>query len=1163
MSQLTTTQKLALTLNKNIAVTAGAGTGKTLILVERYLDTLIHEDIDIKEILAITFTNKAAAEMMECVAQRMEELIGETEDEKLKRRLIEYRNHISSGYISTIHSFCARILHEYPMQAGLDPDYTQLNDIQSELIIEEAIEEELEIINSQENQWLDLFRLFGTANIKQMLRMSLAHRFEMTGITKTYQIKDADQIFSELVAIYKDMISRKIDNKIVDQIYILVGEILGRDLNNTHQFESALPVLEGLKTFYTTEQGSLDYWQRLLRLSDLFTTQKGTAYHNLNHLGGERAWDKIAKEKIKNLSLLLAEIAQLKLKFPLTHPGALDRSVIEMLGKYYLLYQQVEKRYEEKKDEQAAVDYDDLQLRVLRLLQDDKNVRQRIAGQFKYILVDEFQDTNFLQWEIISALGEIAQQKFFIVGDPKQSIYGFRDADVRVFNEVKTLFIKKDTTSDISLQESFRFKEELNSFINHTFQNILIEEVNNPWAVGYQSLKIHRDDAEGGRVELALLQDDEEEKNQAQFIAYRIKLLKSETNYRYGDFAVLLRTRNHLNEVEEALRKNEIPFKTVGGIGFYQRQEIYDIYHLIRFLINPHEDIALIALLRSPVANISDEALFFLAVNDRHGSYWERIGACDETDNFPQQDMRNLLIFRSRAKRWLNRRDRIGFTELLSEIFNDSLYRAILSASLNGTQLLANIDKILELSHENERSGFTSLNDFAESLKKLINTQVKEGEAQTDLEDESTVKIMTIHQAKGLEFPIVFLPYLEQKLLTNRRKTVLFDEKMGLVAGIRKNAVPKEIEINESYYLLELLRHRQNLKEIAELKRLFYVGCTRAKDHLILTAGKGEKEIAPDTPLFWLLNALHADQERLEHGKWEYDPEKEIMIWIDYDIQEESIKKGYTIRSSLQKLGTIVEKPKRLKETPYQLRSLLDQPRGEIFSATQIMVFLQDKEEYYRRYHLGFFEGDYDRIIIGHSDEELALLKGKLIHRYMEAYPNFNLENALFDLEISNTQVLFELQEEINKIADRTKKSSVLQHIFSAVKYKNEIQILMQLDSDYITGTLDRIFLNENDEWEVLDYKTNKIISHQVVTTAKKYQTQMEVYALLVASIYPSQKRYPISLYFTEPDQIYQYTFSTAELNKIRQKVMRVIKSIKQLPPYGNERKNDDKDLQV
>ena len=1151
MTQLTDTQKTALAKDRNLSVTAGAGTGKTLILVERYLDILLNENIDIREILAITFTNKAAAEMLERAAEIVDERIKSADDEEIKRKLVNYRNRLSSAYISTIHSFCLRILREYPVECDLDPDFVLLNEYQATLLIEETIVEEIDLVNHEEEIWLELFRLFGLDTIKEMIRFALTHRYEMDSLASLYDAPSADLLYNRICSYFLDSVREAFDNTLLRRIHSKLDQILYMDLSQTENFPQAKYIVETLKHFYSLHPDKIDYWKYLFQIARLFTSSKETAYKDLRFLGTEKAWPQEVHNNLIHLSSLVPTIAKWKKENPITPPSTVDHFVIHQLQGFYHLYRRILARLNEKKKAQAALDYDDLLIRVLELLGNKEQIRQKIASQFRYIMVDEFQDTNILQWKIISLLTEQNWKKFFIVGDPKQSIYGFRNADIRVFNMVADQFTHENSKAQIHLTESFRFKEELNSFINFIFARILNKEKANPWAVEYHPLTVHRDDLTGGKIEFALFDSEADENaNQAEFIANRIKILKESPSVAYGDIAVLLRTRNHLNEIEGQLRKNDIAFKTIGGIGFYQRQEIYDIYHLLRFLLDPHDDIALIAVLRSPLANLSDEGLFFLSVNKNTGSYWQRVLKYDNPENLPKNDWRNILLFRNRAQQWIQRRDRIGFAELLNEIFYDSQYRSIISASLNGRQLLANIDKIVDLSQDFEQKGLSSINDFIGSLKKLINQQVKEGEAQTDLEDMNTVKVMTIHQAKGLEFPFVFLPYLEQKLMAPTQKTVLMDEQLGLSAAIRNKTFSEDISLEESYCLLDFLKMNQKKKELAELKRLFYVGCTRARDQIILSATIKQGQIPINTPLIWLLDALEMKTDGLNEGFWEYAENKKIRIWRNYESYEQETSQIQNVKKSLKAIRKMPQMKEVKEKKPLHLFPISDQPKGEIFSATQLLIFSSNKEEFFKRYHLGFFEGDYDRITIGGFKEDLALLKGKLLHKYFETYPNFNFENSLYEMEINDESLIMELKQQVAKIGDRISNSQQLRRIISAKEFKNEVQILMRLDMDFLLGTLDRIYKNENGQWEVIDYKTNRIASNQIARQSLKYQYQMEIYALLLSRLYPDQEFFPVSLYFTEPDQFYQYKFFKAAIEKIHDRVCETIKEIKKYPPY-------------
>ncbi|MCK5034134.1 MAG: UvrD-helicase domain-containing protein, partial [Calditrichia bacterium] len=788
---------------------------------------------------------------------------------------------------------------------------------------------------------------------------------------------------------------------------------------------------------------SLEYWKLLFTLADIFTTGSGGPYKNVGHLGTKKSWSESCAQMLVELSENINPVYIWKSNNPSIPPGKIDELVLAQIPQYYKLYNQVLDNYSQKKSELSSVDFEDLQIIALNLLQNNNEVCEKISQQFKYIMVDEFQDTNLLQWKIISKLGDLKENKFFIVGDPKQSIYGFRNADVRVFNEVKDQFEKdkphNTENGNITLSESFRFKENLNTFINDTFSSVLSDSENNPWEVNYDPLSTSREDKSSGKIELAFLGDNESGDSQSEFVARRIIQIVNQKNYKHGDIAILLRTRNHLTEIEEQLRKSEIPFKTIGGIGFYQRQEIYDVYHLIQFLVNPYNDMALIGVLRSPFANISDESLFFLAMERKQKSYWEKLFDIENIDGLPETDLKRLRLFQQRAICWIKRRDRIEFSELLEEIVHECFYQVSMLVDFNGEQLFANLKKIIRIAEDYEKTGFTSLIDFAESLKQLINSTSREGEAQTDLEDETTVKVMTVHQAKGLEFPVVFFPYLEQQL-RNQTNTCYFDEKWGLVSNINSF-----LRKGNSFYLLELLKHTQKLKEQAELKRLFYVACSRARDYLLLSSTIKDDKIDSDTPLHWLLNSLEITHQDLKEGNISKSQNEKFQIWSELPEIEKSEK---ITQSQAFASINILKKSKpsitRKGDSPFYLKEIFDYPKKEIFSATQLMTFIKDKKSYFNRYHLGFFEEDYDRLITSEVDQDLAIVKGKIIHKYLEHYPNTDLDSLLFEFEILNFDFTKELKEDLAVFENRLKDSKFLYSILINKDFKNELSITMK-----------------------------------------------------------------------------------------------------------------------
>ncbi len=643
--------------------------------------------------------------------------------------------------------------------------------------------------------------------------------------------------------------------------------------------------------------------------------------------------------------------------------------------------------------------------------------------------------------------------------------------------------------------------------------------------------------------------NEEDELTQGEYIAAYIRQKVREQEFQFGDVAILMRSRTHLPELEEALRSKGVPFRTLGGVGFYQRQEIYDVYHLLRFLINPNDDTALVGLLRSPFANISDEGLFFLSQSDTEVSYWQRIQTDSDLRTLPSDDMKRVKRFRRLAHQWLLRRDRIGFSDLLNEIFNNSMYRTAMAAEMNGGQLQANLDKILHLSESFESNGLVSLQDFADSLQQLINQEAKEGEGQTETDDSDNVKIMTIHASKGLQFPVVIVPWLEsQKKISSG---MVFDETFGPLVKVQPQALPEGSPADD-YYLLQRARWFERNKELAEMRRLFYVACTRARDGLLLCAQVKKSKIPPDSGLEWIVDSLGLDPEDLPDGTIRIGGA--VPVTISGKI-EDSGENNFARHSNVYKNLEVMRKAVSAEiddseRKPVFLHPLSDQPRGEIFSATQIMIFRENREEYFRRYHLGFFENDYEHISSLTGGEDIALLKGKVLHRYLEHYPGADIQTILFEMEVFDRSLSEKLVAEIGHINKLLKNSDTLKQIIHAVEARNELSVTARLDRDFITGTLDRLFKNKDGLWEVVDYKTNRITTARVEETAEKYGTQMEVYAFLAGGLFPHQPEIPVSLYFTQADEKFSRNFSRGEINRIKNSLQETVSEIRTMYPF-------------
>lgn len=1209
--QLTPQQQLALATDKNVSVTAGAGSGKTTILVERYLKIILEQRIDVRRVLAITFTEKAAAEMTERVSAMLRERLARETNPARRARLLDLRERLNSAQISTIHAFCARILREFPVASGIDPDFSVLSEFQQELFVNEAMEEVFSELDQQtletpysREDWKELLRQVPVALLKQALAAALPHPYEMKQLRQRFAEQSDHQLLGRLQELFFRRLESALDTRnLLAAALPLMAQIDAAPVSRaalTGRGQQAFALIEKFLSLQSPETDPVNFWQQCLDLSQLMVTSEGQPFKIPSGIGKKEDLGE-AYEPVKQLSEAIHPLARFAGEGFTAVPGRVDSLCLDALRKILFLHEQVEARYREKKEERGMLDFEDLQWLALEMLKEHPTVRNTLRNRYRYVMVDEFQDTNDLQWDIISLLGELEGElqpdKFFVVGDPKQSIYGFRNADVRVFQRVKDVFAGKHPDPEaypgnVVLEESFRFLPSLNDFVNFLFGKILQKEPENPFAVGYERLSTRREALDPGRIELALLHKDEIKNrpaaSQEDYIAsairdllenagaengakvYRRRQGREEPHpIRPGDVAVLIPRRTHLLELESKLRQYGIPFKTVGGVGFYRRQEIFDVYHLLRLLDNPDDDLAFAAVLRSPFAGISDPGLFYLSLQKRfYESYRQTLAKIEDFSPFPGPDRRQLSLFREQLSRWENRRDRLSLSRLLGEIFDESFYRTTVAAEWNGEQLLANLDKIVEMAREYEQSGFMSLGDFIDSLHQTITLDPREGEAQIALEDEGTVKIMTVHQAKGLEFPVVFCPYLQQTPRGESAKA-RFDSDEGLALKIRD---PQNGYKETAPFLYEWIDYRQRQKQLAELRRLFYVSVTRARDRVYLVGSYAGSDLEKENCLGWAARALGIDPAALTEDFIEIGGGVKVHFTLNLDSVEESAGAEarpaafHDIEPGLQALEQILAGPAAGSfgaesaplHLPINLLTVKDWPKGVTFSATQLLTFQADPENYFRRYHLGFFESDYEFLKQVSDAETMSLVKGKIVHKILEegipgsdAVMLERLEQCFFTYEIFDAQDQQTLKTEVPALLKPFANSAFAQKIFSAGEWKTEITLTMRLAEDYLTGALDRIFRNPAGDWEVADYKTNNITAAEVVKTGQKYEMQMKTYALLLAQLFPNQPAYPVSLYFLLPEKEYQIIYSPAEVQEIYKEFAGLIARIKEYYPFG------------
>lgn len=1186
MPELKQSRIEALALDKNISVTAGAGSGKTNILVERYLKIVADDPQKVRRTLAITFTKKAAGEMQERVAEEVNRRLLKEKNNAQRRKLLQVRDQLNSASISTIHGFCSKLLREFPLEAGLPPDFMELDKIKSVVYTQEAIKKAFEELNTHDKpeeiqKWLPLFTCLSRAAITKMLQNALAAPYEMEQILNRFQKYTPETYLQFLEEQYFNMLKQIIGEISFTDFYKLADQISALDTVNNKSEKGGLAFndLLSFKNAYDKDRSSLKTHRAFIELVDRFTTNDSLPYKNLQALGGKKSWDDSCTDLIVSLSEISSQPAKQTAQFkPGAPPGEIDKKWFGLFERFIELYQNCRVAYSELKEEQGAVDFEDLQILALKLLKENEPARREFYNRFDFIMVDEFQDTNDLQWQIITQLasndGCLDKDKVFVVGDPKQSIYGFRSADIRIFKKVKQLFAQsagfdceEDYCGNVVFKESFRFLPRLNGFINHLFKDVLQEQSGNQFEVGYHSLKAMRDLAGKGWVELGLFDsEDDTAKTEAAYIAESIAgLIKNKNecfkwrdereikeDIQYGDIAILLRSRQYLLEIEQALRKKDIAFKTVGGIGYWQRQEIFDFYHLLRFLSNPADDFALIGALRSKMFMIPDSALFLLAEESGYNYLQKLNGGLKQTD-YSQKERAVLEHAAELINKWLECRERMNLSDLLNMIMQDVQLKAVLAAELNGGQLAANVDKLIEQAQSFDAAGLGGLQDFINNVDEFIAREIDEGEAQTSLEDSSTVKIMTIHASKGLQFPVVFVPFLNTKK-RGVDSGVYLDAELGLAAKIN---IPAGKEKSQDHTLINLIKYKNHQKESAEAKRLFYVAATRASNYLFLSASLKKDNPEANSAISWMFECFQRDGiDLLESGQFDFD-DFSIDIRRSYETDPGDKQDFIKFDKGMRDLRMVVKKQDTCKpeRIPDFLHPLTSEIGARTFSATLLMTYIKDRDAYYQRYHLGFFENDYETFAEDVYKADHSLLKGKIVHRYLELQGESMLNEdqligqILFEYDVFDAALQKQFKEDILELSVRMAKSDTGKKIIQAKEARNEISITMRLGADYFTGTLDRIYRNDHNEWEVVDYKTNRIRADQLKEEGEKYKWQIKAYALLLSRLYPDQEKYPVSLYFLLPDRLYNKVFTKQEVEETAILFLDTIEEIKDKIP--------------
>ncbi|HEX3724777.1 MAG TPA: 3'-5' exonuclease, partial [Pirellulales bacterium] len=572
------------------------------------------------------------------------------------------------------------------------------------------------------------------------------------------------------------------------------------------------------------------------------------AHAQVQRGGGAKAWDSAdTYEAFKTAATKLRETID-KLKPLASFDAQAVREAAEIGQKLLTIATRIAERFDARKRELAVLDFDDLLRQARALLVDPRHeeLRRQLSGQIRLLLVDEFQDTDRLQVDLVTALAGVAERKLFFVGDYKQSIYRFRGADPDVFRRLRD---QTPAEGRLELDRNFRSQPAIVHFVNALFWHDL---------ENYEPLRADRpQQAPEPAVEFlwapATAEDNKSKelwrRREAEWIARRVRQILDDPQLivggrssaegtgeprraRPGDIAILFRALSNVEYYEDALRRHGIDYYLVGGHAFYAQQEVFDLLNLLRALASPSDEVSLLGALRSGFFALTDETIFWLAQHP--DGLLAGLSAADFPPQLAPEEADRAWFAASTLAELRADKDRLPIYELIEEALAKTGYDAALVSEFMGERKLANLRKLVEQARSFDRSGFLSLADFISQLSEFIARQPDEPLAATQGENMDAVRLMTIHQAKGLEFPIVIIPDLDRPRFTGSAG-IHFDAELGPLVKLRDDGETKSPA--SGYDLWRLLE-----KELdqAELARLLYVATTRAADYLILASSVPE-----------------------------------------------------------------------------------------------------------------------------------------------------------------------------------------------------------------------------------------------------------------------------------------------------------------------------------
>jgi len=1272
---LTKEQRDALNLNLHISLNANAGSGKTSVLVERYfsiLEKAIRGELDVSpdEIVAITFTRKASAEMLSRIIKRFNSAFETTKPTNLNQEVgLDYiekvrtiRNKLTNARISTIHSFCLQILSNYPIEADIPVNFREISESERLQLLDDAF-------NTTLMEWLDSPEKKTTLG-KILSNISLA------------DLRNLTQKVISNIDLWNDL--QKLYSKSFDEYLQVLAEFFGETYHKCFNL-----FIQFFDTFFETYDGNekiqeittqiatfLRYSKEVLQdkvnfSNALFDFEAWNNYLNFinailtkdkkprKRYFNEDVYEEIASksrefakmfaffDKIINLNSFKQKVKEKSPEFNV------EQRYFETSKAIFSFIQDVNNNFRKLKYDEGFIDFSDMLLKTNELFERHKNILEEVRNGIKFLLVDEFQDTDQLQFDIIRQLvpnekniGKIPN--LFIVGDEKQSIYSFRNADVRVFQDAKFYIVElNDNNEDawkldfgkLKLTQTFRLKPEIAGFVDRTIGNLMLlsdaepfsefnidyepfvipeiklQQYQNPNAQKVapitflfektkdESIQTENSNAtENGQENQA---NNEETPKQNEYnkldllIARHInfivendeaqiydKDIESFRTVNFSDIAILSRKIKDLAKIASVFASQNIPFIFQGGKNFFSAREIQDIISFLRFLVNPKNDVALVSILRSVFFGFTDEDLLNISTSandvlpfwNKLTNYFNILKTEENAIGNPDSELLTKINYAINVIERLRQLVSIlPINELIHRILVETEWHKKVRGFKNFEQILANVDELLDYSREYVSLGFRTILDFIDDIDFISKSGISDAD-RFGFVSSNAVRLLTIHSAKGLEFPVVYLYRIDSEPRT--KENIDVSRQIGLIFPM---VVYLDNEVHKAPTLQNLLASTQlEIEQEAEELRLLYVATTRASDFLIITGSVAFNDKNECKTKYHLQKILEAIKLKVANKSSErISCDFEIKILKENDILEKAkinVPIDYYIDSFNQEKAKVAKAESETSVGQKEIIKLIEKIQPEIsrniFSSTKFNIYSVEPKNYIKSYFLGI-HSSLSEIMKTSFDEEfetkdnliISSIIGNTIHFCMEnvsywfSQDNFYIDKLIETIENSMFQQERLLSRDIQNLILEQCSNIVQTKLFKQYKdiilhSPKEFEILLPLGNDFLTAKIDLLFKNPSGEFEIWDWKSNNIKSAtEMPDYAEYYRQQMETYALALSFLYPEQQTFRAKLLFTklarpdinDSDWTYEFCWNKADLRAIESHLTSLITKMNNL----------------